>query len=454
MVNLKETMRVLIYITSAFLLVLSQVYADTCDDALLEFQMNADTYLEKRLMAYDDVKRYSELFTQFKSQVGNESCAASAIAQTEDSRKIVKEKRIETIQKYLKLGIKEEGGKDLSSEYDFLTGKSKKYKYDFEDVFSPGAGKVTPPARVYEDIVIPSKPPKVSASGCSDIINQNETVNLENVRNQDSVGWCYAYTAADLLSFKLNKKISAVSLYSSGQDIELDIKDSTSQQGGDIKSSIDNYLAKKNGLCLEEDLPSNDFKFCTDRSYNDFLNTFLNAVRERKLDQNLCLEKNLAQAFPGTDLNFIRNHANRFGTKKIIEALYDNQCKKLSFKGLKINAVNMYTSRYQPEAVMKKLDEQVSKGEIIGVAYDYNKLNGEPGTGGHASIVVGRRTNSESGACEYLVRNSWGKNCDQTEDDGLSCHKNCDSNGCRYSGHFWVSGERLKKSILGVSYLQ
>ena len=167
----------------------------------------------------------------------------------------------------MKLGIKEESGKDLSSEYDYLTGKSKKYKYDFEDVFNQAPGKVVVSNKVYEDIVVPPKKneppvkPVITGGKCSDKINQNEAVNLNNARNQDTVGWCYAYTAADLLSYRLKKRISAVSLYNSGQEIEQDIKSSESARGGDIKSSIDSYLTKKNGLCLEENLPSNDFKF-------------------------------------------------------------------------------------------------------------------------------------------------------------------------------------------------
>src|SRR6218665_627636 len=141
MATLKETTKVLIYILCAFIIVLSQVYADVCDDALMDFNMNAEPYMSKRLMAYDDVKNFSLSFGQFKSQIENEGCAAAAIAQTEEARRTVKEKRIETIQKYIKLGIKEEGGKDLATEYDFLTGKNKKYKYDFEDVFSPQTKK-------------------------------------------------------------------------------------------------------------------------------------------------------------------------------------------------------------------------------------------------------------------------------------------------------------------------
>ncbi len=302
----------------------------------------------------------------------------------------------------------------------------------------------------------PSTP--VNPGKCSEVMIENEAVNLNNVRNQDSVGWCYAYTAADLMSLKLNKKISAVSLYNSGQDIANDIKDRNSEFGGDIENSLESYITKKGGLCLEEDLPSSDFKFCTSIRYNEFLQNLLNTVRENRFEDELrnnkCFGSDLQAAFPGANISYIKGHIGRFGQRKLFEAIYDQQCAKLSFKGIKVNAVTVATTRVNADVVMNALSEQLSKNEAAGIGYNYNSLNGEEGMGGHGSLVVGRRKNPETGACEYLVRNSWGKNCEQKEGTGLSCHKNCSADGCRYSGHFWASEERLKKSILSVTTLQ
>lgn len=462
MISLIDAMKAFFYFFVFILIVFSQVFAGDCDNALLDFTSTTESMMSKRMIAYDDVKEFSQIYANFKSQISGLSCAPSAILQTLDNRQTIKEKRIDTILKFIKLGIKEEGGKDIILEYDYLTGKSKKYKYDFEDVFNNQAGKLPETKKSYDDVVVsPSKKsaanPTASAGKCTDVILENETVNLQNARNQDSVGWCYAYTAADLISFKLNKKISAVSLYSSGQEIENDIRDRESSKGGDIGSSLVDYVAKNKGLCLEADLPSNDFKFCAHKRYNDFLNNLISVVREKKLDQELssnqCFGADLEAAFPGLNISMIRNHVNKAGSKKLVEFLYTHQCTKLSFPGIKINPVTVSSSRFEASVLLKTLDEQITKGSPAGIGYDYNKLNDEPGTGGHGSLVVGRRTNPESQACEYLVRNSWGKNCEQTEGAGLSCHKNCDTNGCRYSGHFWVSDERLKKSIIGVTYL-
>lgn len=465
MTKFGDGMRAFFYFLVFTLIALSQVVnADVCDDAVLDFQSNIAEKLNKRMMAYDDVKEVSQYFSAMKSQIADLPCAVSAIEQTTENRQMIKEKRIETIAKFVKLGIKEENGKGIVLEYDYLTGKSKKFKYDFEDVFNNSAGKTPAPDKTYADVYVPPKKdkgvvkPNITSGNCSDKIIENDTVNLQNVRNQDSVGWCYAYTASDLLSFKLGKKISAVSLYSSGQEIETDIRDKNSSNGGDIKSSIDSFIAKKSGLCLEQDLPSNDFKFCTNSIYNDFLNNLLSVVREKRLDSELdsnkCFSSDLEAAFPGANISMIRSHMNRHGSKKLVEFLYEQQCKKLSFSGIKLNVSALNSGRWQKDVIMKALDDSISKGEPAGVGYNYNLLNGEEGMGGHASLVVGRRTNPDSGKCEYLIRNSWGKNCDQREGEDLTCHKNCDSSGCRYSGHFWVSDSKLKDSILGVTTIQ
>lgn len=293
------------------------------------------------------------------------------------------------------------------------------------------------------------------ANDCgNDVILENDEVNLNNVRNQDSVGWCYAYTAADLLSFKFKKKISAVSLYKSDQEIETDIS-SRVGNGGDIADSIRSFIAKNNGLCLESDLPSSDFKFCLDRYYNEFLNNLLTVVNENRLDDELaanqCFGRDIESAFPGLNVSFIRAHGNK---KELIESIYKQQCKKISLKGVKIATRTMDIAYYPASVLLKNIDDQLSQGNLSGIGYDYHKLNGEEPNGGHTSLIVGKRTNPDNGACEYLVRNSWGKECSLYESEGLSCHKNCDENGCRYSGHFWVSTDRLANSLFNVTYLR
>lgn len=298
-------------------------------------------------------------------------------------------------------------------------------------------------------------PALFAAEECSTIINQNEAVNIENARNQDGVGWCYAYAAADLLSYRLKKKISAVSLYDSGQSIEQDIS-SMSGKGGDMGWAITDYLRKKNSLCLEEDLPSSDFKFCSYMNYSEFLNSLYQSVNEKYISNDQCLVDNLKATFPLADYGVIQNYTSRFGSKNLVEYLYDLHCKKQSFKGYKVNPVNQYLPRFTKEALLKNINALLEKKEIVGLASQWEKLteNDDPAkTGGHATVIVGRRKSPDTGECEYLVRNSWGKSCDELEGEGLTCDLACVDRNCRYTGHLWVSTRRIQNSILGITYL-
>jgi hypothetical protein len=308
---------------------------------------------------------------------------------------------------------------------------------------------------IYLLIVVLSTLSFLQAEECSTIINQNEAVNIENARNQDGVGWCYAYAAADLLSYRLNKKISAVSLYNSGQSIEKDIA-TKAGNGGDIAFAISDYLRKKNSLCLEEDLPSSDFKFCSYMNYSEFLNSLYQSINEKYISNDQCLSENLKAVFPIADYNVIQNYTSRFGSKNLVEYLYDLQCKKQSFKGYKVNPVNQYLPRFTKDALLKNIDALLEKKEIVGFASQWDKLaeTDDPAkTGGHATVIVGRRKSPDTGECEYLVRNSWGKSCDDMEGEGLTCDLACEGNQCRYTGHLWVSTRRIKNSILGITYL-
>lgn len=425
-----------------FLVLTTTVRADSCSNALEEFRNIAGEIINRRLVSFNDLLTYKEAFEKLQTQVSNAPCAKETLEATKGMHSALKQKRIETLDKYLKLKIYEEGGSDLLQEYAQLTGK-KNGKFALDGVFEGSAPKKNNP-----------KAP-IQNNKCSDIINQNEAVNLDNARNQDGVGWCYAYTAADLLSFRLKKQISAISLYNSGQSVEDDISGEI-PKGGDIGEAIETYLAKKNGLCLESDLPSSDFKFCTYRDYHNFLSSLYQSVKEERLVDSQCLNQNLNSAFPGVDYSIVKDYANRYGSKKLAEFLFDYKCKKKSFINYKVKPVTQGAPYHKVDEMLKKMDGLISKGEVVGVGYNYNLLNEtEDGTGGHASLVVGRRQNQETGECEYLIRNSWGKDCTQNEGPGLSCHKNCDEGGgnCRYSGHFWVNQKRLKNSLLGITFL-
>lgn len=92
---------------------------------------------------------------------------------------------------------------------------------------------------------------------------------LGEVRNQDGLGWCFAYVAADLFSAKLGRQVSAIDLslnyYQSGAGdkgsnryLDLGKNDSiTNFDGGMGLYAMD--VAAQRGVCLEEAVKSTDY---------------------------------------------------------------------------------------------------------------------------------------------------------------------------------------------------
>ena len=75
---------------------------------------------------------------------------------------------------------------------------------------------------------------------------------------------------------------------------------------------------------------------------------------------------------------------------------------------------------------LHKIAFNINKNDVATIGYDYNKVNQEKNEGPHYLLVVGRSTNPVTGLCEFLVRNSWGKDCTLNEVPGLSCYKECE----------------------------
>ena len=95
-------------------------------------------------------------------------------------------------------------------------------------------------------------------ASCSDVVNLNPPLERDKPRNQDTIGWCYAYAAADLLGHALGKNVSAVSLAASLNDKPL-FRILGIKEGGFIDAAISETMKK--GFCLEKDLPSEDYLF-------------------------------------------------------------------------------------------------------------------------------------------------------------------------------------------------
>lgn len=100
-------------------------------------------------------------------------------------------------------------------------------------------------------------------------------------------------------------------------------------------------------------------------------------------------------------------------------------------------------------AAFSAIDTHLVHENIISISLDSNifkqsknlekmlKTKAEPNH--HAVLIVGRRYNSKTHDCDYLIRNSWGTGC-----ASYSPMLDCDA------GHIWLPKSSLKDSITSV----
>ena len=88
---------------------------------------------------------------------------------------------------------------------------------------------------------------------------------------------------------------------------------------------------------------------------------------------------------------------------------------------------------------------QAPSSELVAAASSaesYRALEETCGPEGlHAAPVIGVRPDSDTGACEYLIQNSWGSRCDWTE---LECE----------GGKVWVSEESFEAFSFSMTWLE
>lgn len=299
------------------------------------------------------------------------------------------------------------------------------------------------------------------AKDCSMIDNRDDS--LKDIRDQGDVGWCYAYAAADLLSYKLKKKISAVDLaYIYNQEnpdqqktrekhhevykksknpadyLETDI------DSGDAKDAID--YTKKYGACEEKYVPSDD-KDTLDLS--DSLKELQQLKQAMKDHPFECRALNGYsqgfQRYPNMNVMDLLNVAYTAHQKNLMfsEDLKACEGHRIDISQLKTNIyyIDPDDQKHSEDNVMNAIDYGLEHGNIAAASYKFAMLEkrGSKDPDTHESIVVGREYNYRTKQCEYLVRNSFG-----SAKDKESPVKNKD-------GYYLVPENKLRKFLISVT---
>lgn len=276
------------------------------------------------------------------------------------------------------------------------------------------------------------------------------SVNLKEqfppVRNQDSVGWCYAFAAADMLGYKTGYPVSAIDIAVnfSPQQISHE-KRSLLQgelhediEGGLSTEALDAITAK--GICKESTSPSEYFS--ENKDIGDFIksvenpfdniysqSSFLYAVKK----EPLCLAKE------APSLKEISKVLSYSQPNNIMYNLNNQRC-----AGKRININNedykFSTVKDRRSKMIQSLDDQLDKKQPSLISYESGFFKNSRAPASHASLVIGRRFNKNNLKCEYLIRNSWGTSCKNYE-KRYSDPENCTE------GNIWVAQEVMYDNI-------
>lgn len=269
---------------------------------------------------------------------------------------------------------------------------------------------------------------------------------LGPVREQDSVGWCYAFSAADLFSYKLKQRISAADIaFTYNKSFLNDLfryfgKDESTFSGGIDRVAMDE--AQEKGLCLEKDLSSEDNEnsmFATLLSDIDRLGRY--KIKQPNPDCDMLYDRTKT-IFPNVNIEDLQNILSTSSKTNFIDSLVNKTCAsriKTSFKTTRIE-------NNDPQKFGNLIDEQLASQNPLTLSYDANVLydhNSRPSVYQHSSVIAGRKFNQKTGQCEYLIRNSWGRGCSQY-DPNLSCEE----------GNIWVPKADILKRSADANYLK
>lgn len=275
-----------------------------------------------------------------------------------------------------------------------------------------------------------------------DVIDRCYPVDLRRtlgpVRNQQDLGWCYAYTAADLMSQALRQDKSRVlGLNQSGAMFD-DVSAMQMAHEYQRKTGLSLNSAQSDGGVVQRTLDSafERSKVCSESE--------LTAQNRGQGSDLLRFQNGQARRFnPGT---YDIHRANQTAAEDLIA----RSCRR-SIDSLSVVSVAQYQRATDPsyggqglnDRFRRAIDTALGQGRIAGISYR-NFLQGAGGLHGkHASSIVGRKM--INGQCQYMIRNSWGLSCSPYHEPYRSrCQK----------GHVWVTEDELMGNVFAVDYIR
>lgn len=282
---------------------------------------------------------------------------------------------------------------------------------------------------------------------CSRIDLRNDV--LGPARDQGQIGWCFAFTAADLISHRIGKRVS-VSDLAMNYYRKFDGKAASEeyqkgfQESGGVGKALE--VARDTGVCLEKDMPSNNFLTfdlrsgkISERVWN--IPEVMSALTESALDETPEYYIHFPHVSKKQYLDLLETKTTHEAWATIVEL--SCRGRRLGVQGL--NPKKPIISKLFPKHNFKVIHQQLEKGNIVGISYYSAFLKSKPRNidAFHASSIVGRRWNRQTNKCEFLIRNSWGTSC-----SGYRSGFDCDN------GNLWVPRDILEENVSYLNYIK
>lgn len=332
------------------------------------------------------------------------------------------------------------------------------------------------------------------------------STDLNHARLQSN-GWCFAFAAADLFSYKTGTDVSATAIaaayYHHAPVIERSLSKTLQNYGESIWSHKSIKTSDKEGghitrvlrtviddgfVCAENGVRS-QFGNIGDVSIDVYLEMMDKieaaywdlddmdledfddpSFTSTKAVQDGCIKNETLQAsriiFPGLELKDLVRVAQRSSRETFFYDLTRWGCKatriprgKQKYQTRRVDLMNREDAdeKSAGDAGVKAIHEQLSKGNPVIISYSQNGLfdpafsyrsmirNNRPNPSeiDHASSVMGRRWNPSKQECEYQIKNSWGTDCSLYSP----------AYECKY-GLIWASESQISDFVGEVTWLE
>lgn len=280
------------------------------------------------------------------------------------------------------------------------------------------------------------------------------------VRNQQDANLCFAYAAANVLSYKVGQDISPLDIaYSYQLVVGQDFK---TPNGGDPLMAF--IRALNGGLCLNSrfsDEGQGDKNSLAVRlaeleqktwsrsmKLKNFAPTNLVVRRDEETRISyFCKEDSgVRRLFPTENLNHLLSGLS-FALRDQAGQLIERACApriqvetNISAGARSMNNSETYAENFS------KIDELLTRTEPLVISVDNFGIEKDRY---HAMTLVGRKWNPELQRCDYIIRNSWGKNCSKNIPKEFRC---IDSG--EYAGDLVITREALPKYLTHITFLE